>query len=253
MMSTRTETLKVLAVTRRPAIATLLRRAAECGLQAGTPLDLVVVPTVLDVLQKELPGACDVAVVDVHEGIESALVDCATLRAAMPDLPIAAVLCCERVLSDWDQRRLAEHADTAVDLHASEAEILFALRGLTRAAGVRLGWAARARRAAGGPGARHALRFSRAAQRSGGGGLSEDDARLAALVAQGLSNRQLGEMLHMSRFGIDHRINRLCAGLRVRDRVELAAWAGAHGLYPPGRAGAPGANHTPAGTSTSSA
>jgi DNA-binding CsgD family transcriptional regulator len=65
------------------------------------------------------------------------------------------------------------------------------------------------------------------------------DARLLGLVARGASNPQLGRALHLTRHGVDHRLERLCRLTGAANRTELAAWAGVHGLYHPAEAEAP--------------
>ncbi len=55
---------------------------------------------------------------------------------------------------------------------------------------------------------------------------------LITLVAHGLSDREIGERLHLSRHTVHHWIERLRDELNLKNRVELAAWAGKHGLYP---------------------
>jgi DNA-binding NarL/FixJ family response regulator len=52
-----------------------------------------------------------------------------------------------------------------------------------------------------------------------------------ALVAHGLSDREIGARLHLSRHTVHHKIERLRDDLGLKNRIELAAWAGRHGLY----------------------
>jgi DNA-binding NarL/FixJ family response regulator len=51
------------------------------------------------------------------------------------------------------------------------------------------------------------------------------------LVAHGLSDREIGARLHLSRHTVHHKIERLRDDLGLKNRIELAAWAGRHGLY----------------------
>ena len=60
------------------------------------------------------------------------------------------------------------------------------------------------------------------------------------LVAQGLSDREIGARLHLSRHTVHHKIERLRGDLGLRNRTELAAWAGRQGLYPPSGGHDPG-------------
>jgi DNA-binding CsgD family transcriptional regulator len=63
-----------------------------------------------------------------------------------------------------------------------------------------------------------------------------EDLGLLARAATGVTEEELGLALHLSSRTIHHRLERLRERLGVRNRIELAAWAGARGLYP-GRAG----------------
>jgi DNA-binding NarL/FixJ family response regulator len=220
--------LKVLAVTHRPAVELLVRRVGERGACAGLPLKVDVVTAAAMPSAAETALEYAAALVDVCAGAEGAdgaddlLQTCRALREAEPCLPIIALICCDHALTAWDQQCLLEHVDTVLDLHATEDELLFTLRSLTRRRGMRSGWAQ----------VRHALRAPRVRDRSSALRISAEDARLLGLLAQGLNNRELATLTNMSRHGIDHWLKRLCLRLGVRSRVELAAWSGRHGLYP---------------------
>jgi DNA-binding NarL/FixJ family response regulator len=54
---------------------------------------------------------------------------------------------------------------------------------------------------------------------------------LLELVASGLTDRRIGLRLGRSPITVKHQVQRLRGKLRVRSRVELAAWAGARGFY----------------------
>ena len=84
----------------------------------------------------------------------------------------------------------------------------------------------------------------------GGQLLREEEARLAALVACGLSNAEIARRCHVAPDTVHHRVARLCARLDVRNRVELAAWAGAHGLWPYATIDAPAPPARPDGRDT---
>src|SRR5438552_856135 len=53
------------------------------------------------------------------------------------------------------------------------------------------------------------------------------------LVARGLSDREIGAVLHLSPHTIKHHVEHLRAEVGARNRTELAAWAGRHGFYRP--------------------
>ena len=60
--------------------------------------------------------------------------------------------------------------------------------------------------------------------------LSDDD-RIVALSALGSSEREIGFAVHLSASAVHHRLERVRARLGLRNRIELAAWAGQVGLY----------------------
>jgi DNA-binding NarL/FixJ family response regulator len=62
------------------------------------------------------------------------------------------------------------------------------------------------------------------------------DQTLIGLVSLGLSDQEIGRKLRLSPHTVHHRIERLRTELGVRNRIELAAWAGYQGVY--GRAAA---------------
>lgn len=61
--------------------------------------------------------------------------------------------------------------------------------------------------------------------------LNGRDSALLTMVAQGLSNREIASAMHLSSHTVKHLLERLCQSLGVRNRIELAAWAGSNGHY----------------------
>lgn len=62
--------------------------------------------------------------------------------------------------------------------------------------------------------------------------LTLDDEMLARLAARGESESELGRQIHLSTHTVHRKLERIRAQLGLRNRIELAAWCGAHGLYP---------------------
>lgn len=60
---------------------------------------------------------------------------------------------------------------------------------------------------------------------------SQRDFALLRLVASGLTDREIGRQLYMSEHTVKHHIERLREKRKSRNRIELAAWAGSHGLH----------------------
>ncbi len=62
------------------------------------------------------------------------------------------------------------------------------------------------------------------------GGLSRREEDVAALVAQGLSNRVIGEMLFIGERTVESHVQSILNKLAFHTRAQIAAWAVAHGL-----------------------
>ena len=54
---------------------------------------------------------------------------------------------------------------------------------------------------------------------------------LLQMITCGLSDREIAERIHRSPHTVKHQIERLRDRLELRNRIELAAWAGAMGYY----------------------
>ena len=56
------------------------------------------------------------------------------------------------------------------------------------------------------------------------GELTSREREIAALVASGLSNRQIADRLFISRRTVDAHVNHIYAKLRISSRVQLTIW-----------------------------
>jgi DNA-binding NarL/FixJ family response regulator len=165
-------------------------------------------------------AAYDVAVVDV--GLEPifGVELCRELHDRRPELPVAAVVCCPNAVSPWTLRRLlASGVAGVLDLRASQEEAARTLASIARGGSV---LHLQIRR-----GHRELLRDIL----TGNDQRSETRIRLLELVALGLPDHEIGRRLHLSPHTVKHQIEQLRRELRVRNRIELAAWAGRHGFY----------------------
>jgi non-specific serine/threonine protein kinase len=65
------------------------------------------------------------------------------------------------------------------------------------------------------------------------GGLTRRELEIAALIASGLSNRQIGERLVIGERTVDTHVTNIRTKLELHRRVQITAWAIAHHLAPP--------------------
>jgi DNA-binding CsgD family transcriptional regulator len=65
------------------------------------------------------------------------------------------------------------------------------------------------------------------------GPLSDREREVAVLIAQGLTNRQIGEQLVLSERTVDAHVDHIRAKLKVRGRAQIAVWVTDHGLNRP--------------------
>ena len=202
--------LAVLLVTRRDAVASFFRTLH--GVSAN-----VVGP---DAIDDAALTAADVVAIDVGLEPDGGGEVCGDVHTRRPDVPIVAVLCCPQAVNPWQLERLLERGVASVlDLEASESD---AVRTIEAAA--RGGFVLQL----------HLRRGQRAFLRrllAGGEGRGASKVPLLALVARGLSDREIGAALHLSPHTVKHHVESLRAEVGARNRTELAAWAGRHGLY----------------------
>lgn len=160
------------------------------------------------------------AVVDVSLEPAPAIEACRELHRRHPDLPITAVVCCPHSITPWTLRRLFDAGVIGVlDLRATLEEAARVLDSVARGSSV---LHVQLRR-----GHRELLHDLLTAP----GHRAEAQKQLLTLVALGLSDREIGARLHLSPHTVKHQIEQLRRELHVRNRTELAAWAGEHGFY----------------------
>jgi DNA-binding NarL/FixJ family response regulator len=161
----------------------------------------------------------DAAVVDVALEPGIGIEVCSELHRRRPDLPVTAVVCCPQAVPPWTlQALLGSGVSAVLDLQASAEEAERLLKSVGRGSSV---LHLQLRRDHGrplqdifAPGRRDSLQL-----------------RLLELIARGLPDREIGALLHVSPHTVKHRVEQLRTELGVRNRTELAAWAGRHGFY----------------------
>jgi DNA-binding NarL/FixJ family response regulator len=205
--------IRLLLATARPAVHDFF---AGLSFHVGT----VAVAADVVALAPEHVARATVAVVDVAPDSAAAMTLCSALHAQRPELPILGVVCCPQALTALTLRGLLDGGvHGLIDLRArrDEAERAIAAAAL-------------------GDAVLH-LQLPRAATEllreafAGRYGRRELQLQLLELVAQGLPDHEIGRRLHLSPHTVKHQIEDLRTALRVRNRTELAAWAGKNGFY----------------------
>jgi DNA-binding NarL/FixJ family response regulator len=247
----------VLIVTDRPAVAGFITGLSAGGVGARAtlfpPFPVRRLPMAVQAVaaSEELAGdaAADVGLVDLALDPAAAADVCRALRRRWPELPLLGLLCCPRAAGPDELRALAAAGvHSLVDLQVGPDGLVQLLRRVARGEdvlhvrlprrpadpataglhdllrGPSVAGATGPDRAAGAPALPPPPLCLRPA-------LTDEETRLAELVAQGLGDRQIGGTLSLSTDTIHHHIQRLCQSLGVRNKTELASWAGLHGLY----------------------
>jgi DNA-binding NarL/FixJ family response regulator len=209
---------RLLLFTDRPALEVFFRPLTEL---------LEVAPVSLETLGSSDLGDLPVAIVDISLDPAVAIEVCRDLHRRRADLPIVAVVCCPHAVTPWALRGLLGGAIRAVlDLREAQEGVAQALERVARGASV---LHVQLRHGHG-----EILADLLAAKEQ----WSETQLRLLELVVQGLPDHEIGKRLHLSPHTIKHHIEHLRHELRLRNRIELAAWAGRNGFYDAG-AGSP--------------
>ena len=212
----RSAPLRVVVVASRPTVRALF---AEMGRASRDAVSIAFVELDTRAVGEagEVVAAADVAVVDASVDGTEAAAACEAIRMHSSRLPISAVFCCAHAVGAADLRALvAAGVGGLLDLQLPAGETLRVLRGLARGQG-----AFHLQTVAGsGASLLDLLAQDRAAE------LSEPDLALLRLVALGLTDHEIGRRLYLSQHTVKHRIDRLRRRLNVRNRIQLAAWAG---------------------------
>ncbi|MBI3971730.1 MAG: response regulator transcription factor [Chloroflexi bacterium] len=224
--------LRLLLATNR---ATIRDCFVAIGGQARPPFVVDQIPLPLDVEEAvlELHSIADAAaaVVDVSLDPVTAIELCLRLHRLRPALPLVTLPCCPYAVQPWHLASLtAAGVASVLDLQGTFADVQVALHNAARGDLVlHLQLTGKQGASLHGvlAGNEHDGTSSTAVA------LSESNIQLLRLLTSGLSDREMGERLHLSPHTIKHRIERLRDAAGAKNRTELAAWAGLRGIYRP--------------------
>jgi DNA-binding NarL/FixJ family response regulator len=191
-----------------------------------------------------LEEPADLAVVDIMPDPARAIQVCKRLRMQGSGLPIVALLCCPGALSSAHlEELLATGARSLLDLHATSDEIVHALHEVARGeflihlqmreyGGMLFDVTLIYGTSPGEPLTSSPLHYKQPIDPTSATGLlSNADIRLIQLLAHGLTDGEVGQQLNISPHTVKHHLERIRNELGVKNRTELAAWAGQHGIY----------------------
>jgi DNA-binding NarL/FixJ family response regulator len=166
-------------------------------------------------------GEAQVAMIDVGADPDCAVQVCQELHRVRPDLRLLAVLCCPNPTMPWHVRSLLSNGvHEMLDAQTTPNELVERLVSLV----------------SGGHAVRVALHRDFGALTAWSAEpLARSDQELLELVARGLSDIEIGMRLQLGERTVRDRVRVLRQALQVKNREELAAWAGAHGYYRPAR------------------
>jgi DNA-binding NarL/FixJ family response regulator len=209
------EPVNVLLASNRPSVHTFV---TELGRWSSPPLSVISMPLRCSAVREHQPqvAAASVVMVDVGSDPDEGVQVCAALRALRGDLRILVIVCCPKpTLISHVQQFLSVDVDGILDAEVDPGELVAALSATEKVGRAR-------------------LRLNRLADTlSPLDALNVADRQLLALVARGMSDADIGAQMNLSERAVRNRIERTRNALGIEKRTELAAWAGAHGLYAP--------------------
>jgi DNA-binding NarL/FixJ family response regulator len=166
----------------------------------------------------------EVVVVDVADNPDEAVEVCRVINEKRKGVPVLALLCCARpTLPSHVRDMVSAGVSSFVDAGSEAHTVCEAITDLkaTGAMYVRLQHRAWMHAALPGRGEHRSPDTERP--------LSDQHRTLVGLIAKGLTNQEIGKILHLAPNTVHHRVGELCSRLGLRNRVALAGWAGAHG------------------------
>ncbi len=207
--------LRILLVSERAAVEVFFREVA-----ASARVDFALERVSFESIDRDCADSAAVALVDVALEPLAAISRCRELTSLWPELAVVGLVCCPYAVTPWCLHALlASGIASILDLRSSKDELAAALEAIAGGASVldvRVGW-------------RHRPLLRDMFARDGS--RTDLDLRMLELLAFGLPDHEIGRRLHLSPHTIKHHVEHLRWELGLRNRIELAAWAGRHGFY----------------------
>jgi len=160
-----------------------------------------------------------VVAVDIAARASAAVELCEELHDRRPTLPIVALTCCPQGVNPWHLQRVLSVGASVLDLDATPEEAVRALESVARGSAVLHLHLEH----------RSLLRDVLSRRTSS----NVTRAHLLELLSLGFPDHEIGRRLHLSPHTVKHQIESLRDEVGARNRIELAAWAGRYGFYPP--------------------
>jgi DNA-binding NarL/FixJ family response regulator len=203
-----------LVVTQRPAILAFAVAMASASTPALAVHELDTITEAME--DRHTWGGLVATLVDLDLPFGQIVRAVRLTRQRAPNSKVVGVACCHSLLTtDLLEKLLRESVDGVISLETSPDVALAELLALAeRADSVSVH--TRVRRLSG----------------QAGRDLQPADRVLLHLVARGMSDNRIAVLLHRNPHTVKHQIERLRAAVHVRNRTELAAWAGLNGYYP---------------------
>jgi DNA-binding NarL/FixJ family response regulator len=210
--------LHVLLITNRPAVHAFVDEHGARSIPRLTTTAIPLCPGALAHHPRDVQDA-QAAMIDVGADPDAAVVVCEELHQLRPDLRLLAVVCCPNPTMPWHVRSLLSNGvHEMLDSQTTPSELVERLVSLVH----------------GGQAVRVSL------HRDFGvlatvplEPLGRDDQRLLEMVACGSSDVEIGMRLQLGERTVRDRVRVLRQALLLKNREELAAWAGANGYYRP--------------------
>lgn len=225
MVQTPVEEFRALLVSRSPLTQALFSTFEYLG---PAPLVVNAVPPPVHDISDQPGGLSSVnaVIVDATSDPIEAVDVCQNLQDGYPHLPLLILITCGRAVGTMHLQALVRTgAEGLLGPSATPRDILSALDRIARgqiifqldcSADPTLGEI-----------------FVTRAETNGAFVPAGTEAKLLQLVSRGMSDREIGERLHLSPPAVRRRIERLRSRTHTSNRTELAAWAGSHGFYAP--------------------